>query len=293
MKRKAIISVVAMAALMMTSSFAFGQMDTFAASLGNANSKATATETEDTTSIQEQQDKANVALDKDDFESYDDFYTYVIRMHNTNGYSYKIIALKNEAGKYQEESHVTLKGYSGTEENIVIPKRLLGMPVRYISKGTFVNNTTAKTIKIPASVETISGGALTGCKAKLVKSAYLKKQKDGSYRAMITVISSNNGKTCKNSYRATKVTKLSTVKTITMKVGQKKKLNVVAYVSGKKKTGYVDPSILNFTDSDMVTVSNYGYIKAVRKGISTVEVTLKTAGHVPAAVSVVEIKVVK
>jgi len=75
-------------------------------------------------------------------------------------------------------------------------------------------------------------------------------------------------------------------------VGQIKKLNVTAYVSGEKKTGYLDPSILNFTDSDMVTVSKYGYIKALRKGTSTVEVTLKTAGNSPAALSVVEVKVI-
>ena len=203
-----------------------------------------------------------------------------------------MIALKDDAGRYAEESHVILKKNSGTDENIVIPKRLLGMQVRYISKGAFASNTTAKTIKVPASVEAISSGAFTGCKAKLIKASYLQKQKDGAYRAMITVTCNLNGKIIKNSYRAASVTGLSADKTITMKVGQIKKLNVSAYVLGKKKTGYLDPSILNFTDSDMVTVSKYGYIKALRKGTSTVEVTLKTAGNSPAALSVVEVKVI-
>jgi len=285
MKRKAIISAVAIAALVATSSFAFAATD---------SGSLAAVKSEDTTvtSTQEQQDKANLGLSKDDFESYADFYTYLTRMHHTNGYTYKVIALKDEAGRYGEVNHVTLKGYSGTEENIVIPKLLLGMPVRYISEGTFVNNQTAKTIKVPASVETIRSGALTGCNAKLIKSSYLKKQKDGAYRAMATVKYYRYGKLKKVSYRASRITKLTTVKTIKMRVGDKKKLNVGVYVSGKKKAGYIDPAILKFSPSDQVKVTSYGNIKALRKGTTSIDVTLKTSGHATGVYSIVKIKVI-
>jgi len=292
MIRNTIISAAAITALVVTSAFAYGQEAMPAASADNTANAVPFAETVNKTSTPEQQDEANLGLDKDDFESYAEYYTYITRMHHTQGFSYKMIALKDDAGRYAEESHVILKKNSGTDENIVIPKRLLGMQVRYISKGAFASNTTAKTIKVPASVEAISSGAFTGCKAKLIKASYLQKQKDGAYRAMITVTCNLNGKIIKNSYRAASVTGLSADKTITMKVGQIKKLNVTAYVSGEKKTGYLDPSILNFTGSDMVRVSKYGYIKALRKGVSTVEVTLKTAGNSPTALAVVEVKVI-
>ena len=114
MIRNTIISAAAITALVVTSAFAYGQEAMPAASADNTANAVPFAETVNKTSTPEQQDEANLGLDKDDFESYAEYYTYITRMHHTQGFSYKMIALKDDAGRYAEESHdIIMAGFQG------------------------------------------------------------------------------------------------------------------------------------------------------------------------------------
>ena len=142
-----------------------------------------------------------------------------------------------------------------------------------------------KKITIPDSVTFIETCAFEGCPAKLKKPSYLKKNKwelgGYEYRAIAAVKIPRKGKDKKVKYRASKITKITTLKkNIKLKKGKKKKIYTRIYVSKKKKQGYLDYSILKFTSSNkkVVKVSKYGNIKALKKGKATITVKLRTSG---------------
>lgn len=81
----------------------------------------------------------------------------------------------------------------------------------------------------------IQKGAFTGCKAKIKKPSFLKKQKNGSYAAIAQVKIPRKGKDKKVNYKASKVTKITTsIKNMKLKKGKKKKIYTRIYVSKKR-----------------------------------------------------------
>lgn len=226
-------------------------------------------------STPQEQDNTPGILEDDDFETPKEYEEYLSRLHTTGNYTYKIIV------KNGTQSHVRLYKYNGMEDDIKVPSVIRTLKVRTIAEGTFKNIKTAKTIHIAESIETISSGAFDGCTAKIVKPYYLKKLKTGSYRAYATVRIPRKGRDKQVNYKASKVSKITTSdKSLKVKKGKKKKIYTRIYVSGKKKTGYLSYKILKFTSMNkkIATVSKYGNIKGIKKGTTTIKVTLRTTG---------------
>lgn len=225
----------------------------------------------------QEEDNAPGILEIDDFDSRAEYDKYMNRLHTFKDYRYKIEKVNGEKNGYR----INVKRYTGSEKNISVPSKILNAPVRIISVGTFKNCLTLKKITIPESIYTIKKGAFSGCKAKIKKPSYLKKQKNGSYTAIAQVKIPRKGKDKKVSYKASKATKMTTSKkNIKLKKGKKKKIYTRIYISNKKRQGYLDYSILKFTSSNkkVAKVSKYGNIKALKKGKATITVKLRTSG---------------
>lgn len=228
-------------------------------------------------STAQEEDNAPGILEIDDFDSRAEYDKYMNRLHTFKDYQYKIEKVKGEKNGYR----INVKRYTGFGKNISVPSKILNAPVRIISAKTFENCLSLKRITIPESIYTIKKGAFSGCKAKIKKTSYLKKQKNGSYTAIAQVKIPSEGKDKKVNYKAFKITKITTSKkNIKLKKGKKKKIYTRIYVSKKKKQGYLDYSILKFTSSNkkVAKVSKYGNIKALKKGKATITVKLKTSG---------------
>ena len=58
---------------------------------------------------------------------------------------------------------IRILSYTGTQEHLIIPAEIHGMPVTSIANGAFAENVTLKTLIIPDSVTRIDEGILTGC----------------------------------------------------------------------------------------------------------------------------------
>ena len=58
---------------------------------------------------------------------------------------------------------IRILSYMGTQEHLIIPAEIQGMPVTSIANGAFAENVTLKTLIIPDSVTSIGEGILTGC----------------------------------------------------------------------------------------------------------------------------------
>ncbi|MBS7006879.1 leucine-rich repeat protein [Anaerostipes sp.] len=225
----------------------------------------------------QEQDSAPGILESDDFDTPAEYEQYMKRLHTYKDYQYKIEKDSKEKNGYK----LNIKRYTGPEQSISVPSKILSTPVRTISSGTFKNKTGLKKIKVPESIYTIQKGAFSGCKAKIKKPSFLKKQKNGSYTAIAQVKIPKKGKNKKVNYKASKVTKITaSKKSIKLKKGKKKKIYTRVYISGKKKQGYLDYSILKFTSSNkkVVKVSKYGNIKALKKGKATIKVKLRISG---------------
>lgn len=220
-------------------------------------------------------------LEDDDFESWREFEKYLKKEHQADGYTYKIVYTSERTetgGKSFDHKYIIIKKYTGSKEAVSIPKKLSGLPVKIIGKAAFRNNKNLKTVKISDIITKVEKGAFSGCKAKIVKPSYLKKQKGGSYeaRAFVKV----PGRKKKVSYKASKVTKIKGTRNVTVRKNKKKKIYTSVYYAGKRKTGFLDYSILKFTSSNkkVVTVSKYGNIKGIKKGTATITVKLRTTG---------------
>ena len=59
---------------------------------------------------------------------------------------------------------VRILSYTGTQEHLIIPAEIQGMPVTSIADGAFAENVTLKTLIIPDSITRIGTGILAGCK---------------------------------------------------------------------------------------------------------------------------------
>ena len=154
-------------------------------------------------------------------------------------------------------------------ETITLSKRL-----EKIGRWAFKNCKSLKKLIIPPSVNVIDTSAFQGCKPSLKRESYLKKQKDGSYLAKAIV--NVNGK--KKEYNAKRISKICTAdKHITLKKGRTKKLKTLVYISGKRK-GTLDSSLLKYTSYNqrIVKVTSHGNMKALKKGKTTIRVTLKS-----------------
>lgn len=133
-----------------------------------------------------------------------------------------------------------------------------------------------KTLTIPGTVYSIECYAFEGCPAKLKMPSYLTWQKSHQrYRAYVKVRNTKTGRT--KSYSIASMEKLRPVyKTITLKKGQSKKLQVYAY-KWHEKLGIVDTGILKYTSSNskIARVTKHGNIKAYKKGKVTVKVDFR------------------
>ena len=58
---------------------------------------------------------------------------------------------------------IRILSYTGTQEHLIIPAEIQGMPVTSIANGAFAENLTLKTLIIPDSVTRIDEGILKGC----------------------------------------------------------------------------------------------------------------------------------
>lgn len=131
----------------------------------------------------QEEDNSPGILEIDDFDSRAEYDKYMNRRHTFKDYQYKIEKVNGEKNGYR----INLKRYTGSEKNISVPSEILNAPVRIISVGTFKNCLSLKKITIPESIYTIKKGAFSGCKAKIKKPSFLKKQKNGSYAAIAQV----------------------------------------------------------------------------------------------------------
>lgn len=60
---------------------------------------------------------------------------------------------------------VTILSYKGTQEHLIIPSTINGLPVTAIADGAFAENAELKTLVIPKGITTIGKGILAGCEA--------------------------------------------------------------------------------------------------------------------------------
>ena len=73
-----------------------------------------------------------------------------------------------ELGDYRytvENQEVTIVGYRGNEEHVVIPESIDGMPVATIEEYAFVGNQNVLSVTIPDTVKEIQGNAFDRCSA--------------------------------------------------------------------------------------------------------------------------------
>lgn len=182
-------------------------------------------------STPQEQDSAPGILEIDDFDTRADYEKYMNRIHTYKDYQYKI----EKDGKEKNGYRINLKRYTGADKSTSVPSKILHAPVRTISTGTFKNCKSLNKITIPEDIYMIQKGAFTGCKAKIKKPSFLKKQKNGSYAAIAQVKIPRKGKDKKVNYKASKVTKITTsVKNMKLKKGKKKKIYTRIYVSKKR-----------------------------------------------------------
>ncbi len=75
---------------------------------------------------------------------------------------------------------ITIKGYTGTAENVIIPAEIDGQPVVRIAANAFSDNTTMKRIVIGQNVEVVEKNAFVNCSALETVVVYDGAYKDGS-----------------------------------------------------------------------------------------------------------------
>ena len=76
-------------------------------------------------------------------------------------------AVEGAAADFETEiknGSATILSYKGTQEHLIIPSTIDGLPVTAIADGAFAENETLKTLILPESITTIGEGILAGCK---------------------------------------------------------------------------------------------------------------------------------
>lgn len=78
---------------------------------------------------------------------------------------------------------VMIRGYSGTEGDVVIPSEIAGLPVTRIAESAFKENNTLRSVIIPDSVVEIGANAFYSCKSlqKVVLSKNVTEIKDNTF----------------------------------------------------------------------------------------------------------------
>lgn len=153
-----------------------------------------------------------------------------------------------------------------------LKKVTLSKKLNKISALAFNDCKSLKKITIPDNVSVIQSSAFEGCNAKIEKAPYLQKQKDNSYRSFASIKDMASGEV--KQFTPKKITNItSQYKNISITIGKNKKLDTIAYVSGKEN-GILDTSLLKFTSSDnkKVKVNKKGKITARKRGKATIKV---------------------
>ena len=77
----------------------------------------------------------------------------------------------NEYLRYTvEETSVTIVGYNGTENEVMIPTQIAGNPVNTIAKGAFADCSTVKKVYLPDTIMSIEEGAFAAGQEVVYKS---------------------------------------------------------------------------------------------------------------------------
>ncbi len=63
------------------------------------------------------------------------------------------------------DAGVTVTGYTGTAEVVILPAEIEGKPVLTVARGAFADHTTLVALSIPDTVTDIEAGALAGCRS--------------------------------------------------------------------------------------------------------------------------------
>ena len=131
-----------------------------------------------------------------------------------------------------------------------------------------------KQVIIPKRVYYMSGKAFSGCKAKIKKQTYLKKVKTGNgydYGKRVTV---KTGKKIKT-YSVHEIKNIKLVeKKVKMKKRGKKTLNIKVQIRSKWMTLKTPVAEIVSSDSKVVEVSKKGMIRAKKKGIAKIRVSV-------------------
>lgn len=141
--------------------------------------------------------------------------------------------------------------------------------------------TKIKKVVIPQSVTYVGYDAFPQ-KTKISKASYLKKVVNPSrpsqyaYKAYATIKSKLGTK----KYRAWEITKITTPKkNVKLKKGENYIIKTWIYIFRNKKNGDIKSDILKFTssNSNVAKVTHNGKIKALKKGVATITVSMRTS----------------
>lgn len=157
---------------------------------------------------------------------------------------------------------------------ISLKKVLFPKGLTKIEAYAFKNCKSLKEVKIPETVYYINQYAFEKCPAKISTPSYIVKR-HGIYRSRVPIQLYKTGKT--KYYLLGAISKLAPVdKSISVKKGKSKKLQIIGYRHNKKK-GIIDTSILQYTSSNpkIARVSKRGNIKAYQKGKVKVKIEFK------------------
>lgn len=226
------------------------------------------------------QDSVPGLLDPDDCDTPAEYQEYMTRQHTFGDYVCRIVPDTKYFYKSGTAGYVIkIEKYVGKAKKLTIPKEIKGSLVVIIGKNSFSDCSSMTSIQIPETVTKIEKNAFKGCNATIKKASFLKKKSDGSYAAMAKISYTKNGKTKTASYASDKTTKITTTnKNKTIKKGKSTSIKTQIYISGKKKAGNLDTSILKFSSSNkkVATVSSKGKIKGLKKGKATITVRMRT-----------------
>ena len=159
-------------------------------------------------------------------------------------------------------------------KNLKLSKRL-----KYIESFAFSDNSMLKKVEIPNTVVKMRKNAFPKT-TKIKKASYLSPVADKDYYcAKATVTTTVKNKKKKRVYKEEKITKIKGKKKQTLQKGKSVSLKTQVYINKKLiKNGALGTNILSFKSSNpkIATVSSKGKVKAKKRGVATIYVTLMT-----------------
>ena len=84
-------------------------------------------------------------------------------MLSLNGYSFAQETSDGLQFRIEKDGSVTITGYIGTSDKVIIPKDIDNQPVSTIGNGAFMQNERITNVEIPEGVMSLGNGAFSGC----------------------------------------------------------------------------------------------------------------------------------